>query len=310
MCVGPGPPRRRRRRRPGRGQEGGHRGGGRPGQAGEGAEEGRSRAASGPPALGALAAQIIRALEREAESGSGRRKSRRVIAFAPHLPGAPHPPSPTTGSRAAAAGAPEAASRAGAETTAPSLPRALPPLAPPPPPPPPRARPRAGALSTAPCCPSPTPPTAPPRPTPPRRLSPRYRCGAVEQLERPGCRWAGTAAPGGQRAGVRGEGGGGRGAGADDVTALPGMFRRSRLATPASDRGLREHRESRIGTGTGALIPRRWVGRSVRLLGAPGIEMPSKPGSLPTGTQTLPRGIPASRRGATICLQIHKPLPA
>ena len=166
----PGPPRRRRRRRPGRGREEGHRGGGRPGQAGEGAEEGRSRAASGPPALGALAAQIIRALEREAESGSRRktRKSRRFIAFAPHLPDAPHPPSPTTGSRAAAARAPEAAGRAGSETTAPSLPRALPSLAPPPPPPPPRARPRAGALTSALCCPSPTPPPAPPRPAPPR----------------------------------------------------------------------------------------------------------------------------------------------
>lgn len=92
----PGRPRQRRRRRPGRGLEGGHRGGRRPGQAGEGAEEGRSGAASGPPALGALAAQIIRALEREAESGSRRRrrKSRRFIAFAPHLPGAPPPPLP------------------------------------------------------------------------------------------------------------------------------------------------------------------------------------------------------------------------
>lgn len=100
----------------------------------------------------------------------------------------------------------------------------------------------------------------------------------------------------------------GGGEGADDVTALPGIFRRSRLATPASDRGLREHRESRIGTGTGAFILWRWVGRSVRLLGAPGIKM--KAGSLPTGTRTLPRGIRASRRGATLCLQIHKPLPA
>lgn len=92
----PGRPRQRRRRRPGRGLEGGHRGGRRPGQAGKGAEEGRSGAASGPPALGALAAQFIRALEREAESGSRRRrrKSRRFIAFAPHLPGAPPPPLP------------------------------------------------------------------------------------------------------------------------------------------------------------------------------------------------------------------------
>ncbi|XP_055394990.1 translation initiation factor IF-2-like [Bubalus kerabau] len=113
---------------------------------GGGSDGGRGGGGRGVTA--AAAGQIIRALEREAESGSGRRKSRRVIAFAPHLPGAPHPPSPTTGSRAAAAEAPEAASRAGAETTAPSLPRALPPLAPPPPP---RARPRAGALSTAPC---------------------------------------------------------------------------------------------------------------------------------------------------------------
>lgn len=75
----------------------------------------------------------------------------------------PHPPSPTTRSRAAAARAPEAARRAGAETTAPSLPRALPPLAAPPPPLP-QARPRAGALTTAPCRPSPTPPPAPPSP--------------------------------------------------------------------------------------------------------------------------------------------------
>lgn len=108
----------------------------------------------------------------------------------------PHPPSPTTRSGAAAARAPEAAGRAGAETTAPSLPRALPPVAPPPPPPP-RARPRAGAFTTAPCCPSPTPLSAPPR-----GLGGRYSCGAAEQLERPGCRWAGTAA----RAGRRGRG--------------------------------------------------------------------------------------------------------
>lgn len=175
-----GPPRRRRRRRPARGREGGHRGGSWPGQAGEGAE-GRSRAESGPPALGALETQIIRALEREAESGSKgrRRKSRTFIAFAPHLPEvAPHPPSPTTRSLDAAARATEAEGRAGAETTAPSLPRALPPEAPPSP----RARPRAGALTTGPCCPSPTPP-----PAPPRRLRGLYSCGAAEQLERPGC---------------------------------------------------------------------------------------------------------------------------
>lgn len=160
----PDRPRRRRRRRPGKGRERGHHGCGRPGPAGEGADEGRSRAASGPPALGALEAQIIQALEREAESGSRRRrrKSQRFIAFAPHLPGAPLPPSPTTRSRAAAARAPEAAGPAGAETTAPSLPRALPPLAAPPPPP--RARPRAGAPTMSPCCPTPTPPPAPPRP--------------------------------------------------------------------------------------------------------------------------------------------------
>ena len=147
---------------------------------------------------------------------------------------------------------------------------------------------------------------APPHPSPSAQPSLQMRRGGAAGETRMSLgrnRSAGRPAGGG-------EGGGGRGEGADDVTALPGMFRRSRLATPASDRGLREHRESRIGTGTGALIPRRWVGRSVRLLGAPGIEMPSKPGSLPTGTQTLPRGIPASRRGATICLQIHKPLPA
>lgn len=38
--------------------------------------------------------------------------------------------------------------------------------------------------------------------------------------------------------------------------------------------------------------------------------MLTKAGSLPTGTRTLLWGIRASWRGATLCLQIHKPLPA
>lgn len=75
------------------------------------AEEGRSRVGSGPPALGALAAQIIRASEREVESGArGRRRRRRgLIAFRPTCLGPP-PPAPATRSRAA--------DPAGAETTA------------------------------------------------------------------------------------------------------------------------------------------------------------------------------------------------
>lgn len=97
-----GRPGRRWRRRPGTGSRDGGR---------ARAEEGRSRAGSGPPALGALAAQIIRASEREAESGArGRRRRRRgLIAFRPTCLGPP-PPAPATRSRAA--------DPAGAETTA------------------------------------------------------------------------------------------------------------------------------------------------------------------------------------------------
>jgi hypothetical protein len=136
--------------------------------AGEGAEEeGWSRAASGPPALGALAAQIIRALEREAESGSRRRrrKSRGLIAFAPHLPGVPPPPSPTTRWGAAAVGAPPSCgpgrcrdhcSLAPARAPVPSAAAAASSA-------PPRRRAHDGAA-----LPLPHPWPAPPRPAPPR----------------------------------------------------------------------------------------------------------------------------------------------
>ncbi|XP_020940715.1 basic proline-rich protein-like [Sus scrofa] len=100
---------------------------------------------------------------RRAGPGGGGGRAEDSSLTHPTCLSAPPPPSPTTGCRAAAAGAPEAAGRASAETTAPSLPRALPPLAPPPPPPPP-ARPRAGALTTVPYYPSPTPPPATLRP--------------------------------------------------------------------------------------------------------------------------------------------------
>nr|KAF6378837.1 hypothetical protein mMyoMyo1_009733 [Myotis myotis] len=76
-----------RRPRPERGWDGGHQGGCRPGQAGDGAEEGRSQAASRALAFGALKAQIIRALEQRAEtwflthwlSHHGRAAGRRAV---------------------------------------------------------------------------------------------------------------------------------------------------------------------------------------------------------------------------------------
>lgn len=123
----------------------------------------------------------------------------------------PHPPSPTTRSRTAAARAPEAAVRAGVETTAPSLPRALPPLAPPPP----RARPRAGALTTAPCCPSPL--LRPP--------SPAGSAAATAAARRSSWRDPDVVGQELRRGLARGGG-----AAADDVTALPGFARRSRRA--------------------------------------------------------------------------------
>lgn len=216
----PGPPRRRRRRQPGRGREEGHRGGGRPGQAGEGAEEGRSRAASGTPALGALAAQIIRALEREAESGSRRtRKSRRFIAFAPHLPGAPHPPLPSHQF--------PSCSRPSTRSCGPGRLRDHSSLAPA----------RAPALSAA-AASSASPrrrahvgtvlplPHASARPAPPRPVGSAPTTAAA--------RWSSWRDPDVVGPELQRGPASGGGADADDVTVLPGFSRRNRLPAPAS----------------------------------------------------------------------------
>lgn len=79
---------------------------------------------------------------------------------------------------------------------------------------------------------------------PPRGLRGPYSCGAAEQLERPGCRWAGTAARAGER---------GRGAG--DVTALPSFSRSSGLAARPLGRATNERPNPGTEPGHGASCP-------------------------------------------------------
>lgn len=94
----PGRPRRRRRRRPGRGRERGHHGCGRPGQAGEGADEGRSRAASGPQLSAPSRLRSSRRWNRRRTAGPGGEggRAKDSLLSRPTCLEPPHPPSPTT----------------------------------------------------------------------------------------------------------------------------------------------------------------------------------------------------------------------